>query len=380
MDNQIKLLIVIPTLGGGGAERFVSIILRHLNPEEFEAHVALFDHSGRYLPDIPDTVRIHNLRKRSKWDYPRVAIRLGRILRRERPDIVYSFMWQANTLTMIAVALSGRKPKTILGVRTFPSLHFARARFGRVHEYLVRTLYPRASVVLTNSEAAMEDMNAHYGVPRDRLRALYNPVDVSRVNELAREDVIEPWYPRDRPVVLAAGSLAWQKDYPTLLRAFCEVRTRQEAALVILGEGALRAELESLVKELGLELGRDALLPGVANNPYKFMARASVFVLSSQVEGFPNVVLEAMACGKPVVATRCPSGPEEIITHEENGLLVGVGDASELAAAMERVLNDAELAARLGENASRRAADFDIRTVIPQYVTLFQALATKQPE
>jgi glycosyltransferase involved in cell wall biosynthesis len=356
----------------------VSLLARHLDPAKFELQIALFEKTGRYLGDIPDTTPIHELRKRTRWDYPAASFKLAQIVKREAPDIVYSFMWQANTLSALLILLGRHRTKLILGVRTFPSLHFRHARFGKFHEFSVRRLYKRVDVVLTNSMAAAADMEQTYNVPRDRLGVLYNPVDIERVAALGVEAICEDWYPRDTPVVLAVGALSWQKDYPTLLRAFAKAKPHVVASLVILGAGSLKIELESLARELGLEIRNDVFLPGAHDNPYKFMRAASIFVLSSKVEGFPNVVIEAMACGTPVIATRCQSGPEEIITHENDGILVNVGDVDGLSVAMVRLLNDPDFAADLARSAFQRVQQFGKNVIVPECEALFSSLVDRK--
>ena len=147
-----------------------------------------------------------------------------------------------------------------------------------------------------------------------------------------------PWFaPGEPPVILAAGRLTEQKDYPTLLRAFSTLREAHRARLLILGEGELRPSLESLVAELGLV--DDVIMSGYADNPYRYMARAAVFVLCSAWEGLPNALIEAMAVGTPVVATDCESGPREILAGGRYGILTPVGDAGALAAGLDDVLS-----------------------------------------
>jgi glycosyltransferase involved in cell wall biosynthesis len=174
----------------------------------------------------------------------------------------------------------------------------------------------------------------------------------------------------DGPLLVACGRLTKQKGYPYLLDAFREVRDQKEAALWILGEGDRRQAIESQIEELGLV--DDVSLLGFRDNPFKFMAAADVFVLSSLSEGFGNVIVEAMACGTPVVSTDCPHGPGEIISHEENGLLVPPADAAALSEAILRVLTDDTLSEQLSENGKRRAQDFHASAISQEYLDLFR--------
>ena len=173
-----------------------------------------------------------------------------------------------------------------------------------------------------------------------------------------------PWFaPGAPPVILGAGRLTEQKDFPTLIRAFALVRKKHPARLMILGEGEERSKLETLVQELGLE--KEVSLPGFVDNPYKYMKRAAVFVLSSRWEGFPNVLVEAMALGTPVVSTDCPNGPAEILENGKWGELVPVGETQSLASAVLRTLDRVDVVRVKG--AAERADQFRVESIIREY-------------
>jgi glycosyltransferase involved in cell wall biosynthesis len=168
------------------------------------------------------------------------------------------------------------------------------------------------------------------------------------------------------PVILGVGRLTVQKDFPTLIRAFARVRQKRNARLLILGEGELRSELNALVAELGLQA--DVALPGFVENPFVFMRHASLFVLSSAWEGFGNVLVEAMACGMPVVSTDCPSGPAEILQNGKWGRLVPVGDVQALSEALLATLEESthpDVAARAAECSVDRAVEGYLRVRLP---------------
>jgi glycosyltransferase involved in cell wall biosynthesis len=165
------------------------------------------------------------------------------------------------------------------------------------------------------------------------------------------------------PVILAVGRLTLQKDFPTLIRAFARLRARRSARLVILGEGELRDELEALVAELGLTA--DVALPGFVDNPFSWMRGSALFVLSSAWEGFGNVLVEAMACGTPVVSTDCPSGPAEILENGKWGRLAAVGDAEALARAIAEALDDPN-----PPDVRARAAFFSVERSVDAYLAI----------
>jgi glycosyltransferase involved in cell wall biosynthesis len=232
----------------------------------------------------------------------------------------------------------------------------------------VRLWYGRADAVVAVSKGVADELAALGEVPREKVHVIHNPIDSGRIIRQAEAQPEHPWFqPGQPPVLLAAGRLHPQKDYPTLLRAFASLRKARKLRLAILGEGRERPRLEQLIGDLGI--GEDVRLLGFQQNPFAFMARAAVFVLSSAWEGLGNVLIEALACGCPVVSTDCPHGPSEILEKGRYGALVPVGDPQELAhaivAALERPAD-----ARAGVE---RARAFDIQNIAEQYVQLFSA-------
>lgn len=184
-----------------------------------------------------------------------------------------------------------------------------------------------------------DDLSRTFGIPAERIQVIYNPIVTPELRTKAQAPLEHPWFGAgEPPVILAAGPLTAQKDFLTLVRAFALVRQRRAARLLILGEGEEWRALEALAERLGLE--KDVSLPGFVANPYPYMTRASLFVLSSRWEGLPGVLIEALYCGLPLISTDCPSGPREILADGRYGQLVPVGDAMALARAIERSLND----------------------------------------
>jgi glycosyltransferase involved in cell wall biosynthesis len=199
-------------------------------------------------------------------------------------------------------------------------------------------------------------------MPLERITVIYNPVFTPDLLHKAQEPVDHPWFaPAGLPVILGVGRLAEQKDFFTLIRAFALVRQHRPARLIIVGEGPDRPGLEALARELGV--ADDVSLPGFSTNPYAYMRQADVFVLSSLFEGLPAVLVEALAVGVPIVSTRCPHGPEEILQDGICGPLVPVGDAAAMADAICATL-DAPLPAHVLQE---RARAFALDTIVEQY-------------
>jgi glycosyltransferase involved in cell wall biosynthesis len=217
--------------------------------------------------------------------------------------------------------------------------------------------------VIAVSRGVADDIVGLTQMPRERITTIYNPIVIPDLRAKERAPVPHPWLmTREVPVVLGVGKLKIQKDFPTLIRAFARLRAERPAKLVILGDGPQRGNLEGLVHELGLDA--DVALPGYVENPYAWMARASVFVLSSAWEGLPGVLIEAMACGCPVVSTDCASGPSEILGKGVYGPLTPVRDDRALAQSIASVLDYPPDPERL----RARASEFSLEPAIDAYL------------
>ena len=278
----------------------------------------------------------------------------------ERPDCILPSLHRSIVSTLLARRLSGDHPPLI------PIIH---SSLEAGQNFRTRGRYRRLFADATHFVGVSQDVSRGLAevikVPDERITTIYNPVVTPNLHARAAETPDHPWLRDDgTPVVLAAGSLVRQKDHPTLIRAFARLTARRPCRLIILGEGSKRTETEGLLEEL--KLTDRVSLPGWVENPLAFMARASLFVLSSRWEGLPTVLVDALACGCPCVSTDCPSGPAEILLNGEIGPLVPVGDDAALAKAMERVLDRPPDRQAL----QRRAADFSADRAVAAYEKL----------
>jgi len=416
MSNRCKVDVTIFThcMGGGGAERFAFNLLKGFAKRSLKVDLVLLRKEGVFLNHIPSQVRVINLdaptnlypyrwhrllkflcrRHLSFFDldcllkvnavsakiafhfcgmsamYPAwintMALRLANYLRENKPNVILTILHDSNI-----IALKARQFANIpffLAVResTTPSIALQFSPRKQFMEQCIRTLYPKADIIVAVSQGIAEDLMQNYGVPEEKVKVIFNPVVTEELFDMALEDVSHPWFEQEHsPVILAVGRLTMAKDYPTLFRAFSLVRQVRPAKLLILGEGEERANLERLAVELGIQ--KDVSMPGFVDNPFAFMAKASVFVLSSAWEGFPNVLVEALACGCPVVATDCRSGPREILDNGRYGRLVPVGDYEALAKAILETLDNPDFPATKEERI-QRALEFSLDAVVEKYL------------
>jgi glycosyltransferase involved in cell wall biosynthesis len=297
---------------------------------------------------------------------------LIRYLRSARPDAVLSALPTLNLLTVWARHAAHVETRIVLSERDTLSTAIGGARKWR-RRYLpplLKRAYLMADAIIAVSNGVADDLAATTGIPRARISTVYNPVVGPDLIAKARQPLDHPWFaPGQPPVILGVGRLHPQKDFATLIRAFARLRAGRPARLVILGaessgDSAHIAELRALPARLGI--ADDVDLPGFAPNPLAYMSRAATFVLSSVHEGLGIVLIEALACGTPVVSTDCPSGPREILDHGRFGPLVPVGDDAAMAAAIQTALDDPVPAERLRS----RAEMFTVERAVNHYLEL----------
>ncbi len=327
--DRRKALFVLPSLEGGGAERMTLTILRHLDRTRFEPHLAVVVRAGHFLPEVPEGVPVHDL-KASRVRYAGPA--LVRLAWKLEPDVVLSTLGELNLLLILARPFLPRGMKLLIREGTVASLWLSQdVRHGRALAWLYRRCYKRADRIVCQSDYMLEDLAEHFAVPRMKLARIYNPVDVERIRQQASAGGNPFLGPG--PHVVAAGRLSREKGFDILLDAMALVHaTVPSAQLTVLGEGSREADLKARRERLGL--GEVVHFVGFQSNPALFFKHADLFVLSSRYEGLPNVVLEALALGTPVVATDCPGGAREILGDLSCARLVPNSDARLLAEAI----------------------------------------------
>lgn len=375
-----KILFVIPALRGGGVERVLVVLLRHFDRSLFEPVLIVFETLDEFPGELPEDVRIVALDavdKRGAIGNIRLIMALARNIKREAPDIICSFMEYTNHLTSLAKRIACSHAPLYLTYHSDMSQYYrpGRLRSARLIKWILRhIIYPKATKVVCVSKGVMDDLVNNWRLPRTKAIVIHNPIEIDRIKNMVLESVDHPWFRQDIPIIVACGRLAQEKNYPLLLRAFAMVNKEKTVCrLAILGQGPLKDELQSYAETLGVADSVEFM--GFQKNPFKYIACSKFLVLSSDWEGFPMVIIEAMSCGTPVISTRCPSGPDESITDGLNGLLVPVDDDDALAHAMIRLLKDELLRQRLIAGGRVRAEDFNVQKIVKAYEALFLEIA-----
>ena len=384
--NRLDILFYLYGMDGGGAERHVLYLLQRLDRTRFSPRLYLESRDGPYLGRVPSDVPI-------TWLYPSFKDRRGRLpfvkeaklvnalgkyMRSSPPDLVYARMYSSSLAAGLAIRWSRLSIPMVASEGIFPSVGILPdlGRCARLLLPLVRKVQRDiASVIVCPAKAMVDDCVSFYGCAREKTRVIPNGVDLEFLEVMKAEVPFHPWASESGPLVVAAGRLCHQKGFDLLLGAFGRIACEFPAArLIILGKGEERDALRALADSLGISARVD--FPGWFPNPHSVISRASVFVLSSRYEGFPNALLEAMACGTPVVSTDCPSGPREIL-EDEAGLLVPAEDPVAMAEALRTLLSDPLLRERVGRRGKARVEErYSLGTMVSAYERLFEEVVS----
>lgn len=368
MNSSIS--IYLPSLRGGGAERAMVTLANGFADRGFKVDMVLACAEGPYLSEVSSAVRVVDLKSR------RVLASLPALvsyLCRERPRAMLSALSHANVIAIIACMLSRVAVRLVVSERSNLSMSINKPQNWRARIVLplMRIGYRKVGCVVAVSKGVADDLAETLDLPRDRISVVYNPVVTPELIGKSEMPLSHPWLGEGKlPVILGVGRLTRAKDFATLIRAFAQIHAQRECRLVILGEGELRTELEQLVTSLGIQ---DSIqLPGFVENPFAWMSRVRLVVLSSGWEGLPNVLIQAMACGAAVVSTDCRSGPDEILEGGKWGALVPVGDVEALAGAMAATLDTPH---EQLPDVRRRAGDFAQELAVDGYLKVLGLLS-----
>jgi glycosyltransferase involved in cell wall biosynthesis len=321
----LRVLFVIPTLHGGGAERVVVTILRHLDRNRFRPTLVVVDlHGEVYANELPDDVSVVDLgTRRVRYALPKLVS----MIRRQEPAVVFSTLSHLNLALALVKPFLCSRTRLITRESSIVSNVLKDRKRSFAHALLYRWIYPRVDLLISQSQAMLDDLVDNFGFPRRKAVIIHNPVDLDRISRLAAGPP-DPGFDPASVNLVAAGRLVAVKGFDVLLQSLA-LCGRQELTLTVLGEGPLRSQLESLAVRLGI--AKRVRFVGFQSNPYPYYARADWFVVSSRYEGFPNAGLEALACTTPVVAVPAPGGIREMLAGISQARLAPGMDAAALA-------------------------------------------------
>ena len=375
-NRKITVVFFLPSLEPGGTERNVVNLANNIDKSKYNVSLVLGIKEGDFLKEVNSDIPIINLNT-----YRSIAsfFKLITYFRIHQPDVFVSAFPRVNVICIVAKIFSKAKTKIIITEHSVFSMlpviakSFWRRLFARFFMPTIGSLiYPKADSIICVSNGIAVDLLKIVGC-KEKIKVIYNPVIDGKIYDLAEKPVSHIWFSDPKiPIIIAVGRLVECKNYPDLFKSFNLVIKSHPAYLVILGAGPEIKKLTALVQKMNLS--QHITFLGFQENPFKYMKKASVFVLSSLQEGFGNVIIEAMACGTPVVSVNCPTGPGEIIENMKNGILVPVNDEKNMASAILRILNDKNLAKNFSIEGQKRAEFFSVKRSVQEYEKIFQLL------
>lgn len=334
-ETRPDIAIHLHCFFNGGIEQVTTNLIRSFIDRGLKVDLVLNFPGLLFLWQTPPELRVIDLK--AQPIYKRLP-NLVRYLRQEQPKVLLSANHYANEVALLAKRISGVSTKVVVTEQTTLSREAKNTsplRFRHWAPLAAKLIYPSADSIITVSQGVTEDLVNITGLPKSRFQIIYNPVVTPEQLKKAKEPVDHPWFaPGELPVVIGAGRLEKQKNFANLITAFAKARKVRPARLVIFGDGSLRSQLQELIHELGLD--NDVEMPGFVENIDAYLSKSAVFVLSSDWEGLPTILIQALAVGTPVVSTDCPSGPSEILDNGKYGEIVRVNDSEALA---EKILN-----------------------------------------
>ncbi len=329
-EIKLKAAFFLPDLRIGGAEHMMTVIASALVRRGYDIDFVLVKAKGGYLDKLDARIRVVDLKSPSTYH---CLPRLIHYLRGNQPNAMISALDLSNLFAIIARMISGYPQKLFIRLDNTQSQTKRSPIKKWLEKFLINALYPSADGIIAVSKAVGEDFILFTKKSSKKLTVIFNPILNKAIMEKKNQPLDHPWFiHHDLPIILGIGRLSEQKNFPLLINAFANIHEQMPCRLIILGEGPERKRLESMVDSL--VLSEHVLMPGIVSNPYNYLAKADLFVLSSNYEGLPTVLVEALACDCPVVSTDCLSGPREILDGGRFGKLVPVGDLERLVTAI----------------------------------------------
>jgi glycosyltransferase involved in cell wall biosynthesis len=370
----MRIAFIINSLSGGGAERVVQTLTNHLIQQNHEIFIILLNKETQaYNFDSRINIIILKTSIISKsigkiLFIPLQSFELHFLLKKFRIKNAISFLVRANLVFAFTKYFSSHR--VILSERNYSKIQYEGKNFkNKIINSLIKNLYAKADLIIPISHGIKKSLVKDYRLDEKGINVIHNPQDVQFIKRKSVNDV-EFKFHKNVKYLITLGRLIYQKDHNTLINAFKIIHDKSKnTKLLILGDGLLRNKTQKQIDKL--DLNSAVFLMGFVNNPFDFLKRSDVFVLSSRFEGFGNVLVEAMACGLPVISTNCPSGPSEILDNGNYGMLTPVGDANALAAAMNEMLNEENLK-EYSKKALRRANDFDVSIIAKEYLKVLE--------
>ena len=359
-----KILFLLPSMRGGGSERVISIILNHLDRTQFEPTLVLLQKEGIYLEDLPKELNIIDLKVvKARYGF----VKIVKVINKIKPDIVMSTLGHINILVSFLKPLLPKATKYIARESSIVTMNNKNSKYPKILDYLYKKVFNNFDTIIAQSQFMKNDLVNNYLVEETKIKVIYNPLDIQKIENLSLEK--SSFFDSSLCNILIVGRLSTEKNHKEILHILKMLN--EKFHLTILGDGALKKELFELVKKLEIEDKVSFL--DFERNPYKYMKQADVVVSTSLYEGFPNVLIEAIACSTPVIAYNSPGGTGEIIEKGLNGYLIPFGDHLKFCQTLEQLY-----ASPLNKKEIQTSAErYEVKHIIKQYQNAFLSTLKK---
>lgn len=378
----MTLAIFIYSLSGGGAERQASYIISYCVKNNIDVHLILMNTTIKY--ELPEGLQVHFIEKSDADEsgllkalkIPFLAYKYSRLVKKLKITHSISLLTRPNFINVIASKLTSYNFKVITNELAFPSLQYSYKGFqSNFNKKMIRLLYKKSDMVIGNSYGNASDLVENYDVPLKKMHVIHNPIDLDTINNIKP---VDSFFDDGKFNIITLGRLDIGKNHMMLIKAIHQLQNPL-LRLYIFGVGNMQEELEQLVKKLNLNT--QIFLMGFDPNPYKYLKAADLFIFGSNHEGFPNVLLEAMACGLPILTTNCQSGPSEIMELKtakdglmitDYGILVPIKNDHLMAEGIRYFLNDKNFMEACKTNGQSRIKDFEKNHILKEYIGLIK--------
>ncbi|OZV68536.1 glycosyltransferase [Winogradskyella aurantia] len=380
----MKLGIFMYSLAGGGAERQASYILDYCVKNNIDVHLILMNNTIKY--ELPEGLPIHYIEK-SKHDengiikalkIPLLAHKYSKLVKQLQLTHSVSLLTRPNFINVIAGKITSYNFKIIINELAYPSLQYSYKGFqSTFNKLLIKLLYKKSDLVISNSEGNASDLIANFNVPKQIMNVVHNPIDLDKIKKI---NPVESFFDNNTFNIITLGRLDVGKNHIMLIEAIHKVNNPL-VRLYIFGDGVMQKELMLLIKKLNL--GTHVFLVGFDPNPYKYLKASDLFIFGSNHEGFPNVILEAMSCGLPILTTNCQSGPSEIMELNiakndlmitDYGILVPIKNSDLMAKGIRYFIDNKKYMKFCKKNGQSRIKDFEKESILRAYVNLIRTI------
>ncbi|MFW0694305.1 glycosyltransferase [Aliarcobacter butzleri] len=370
MKKNKNILIFCTSMQKGGAERVISLLLKELeNEENIKVDFMMMEYGIEYdLPKYITPIILSNSKKsgvNKLLELPFIAMKLKKYIKENNINIVMSFLYRPNYINILA-KIFGSSHKSIINIRSTTSRYKNEGLLGKINLFLINNLFDKADLIISNSKGVDEDLKSIMNITTNT-KVIYNPVDIKYIN--SKKDICEDVdfdFKEDKKYVISVGRLIPLKRNIDLIKAFFELQKEDNNLEVLfLGDGILKNDLINECVKLNIENKVHFL--GNVKNPFYYLSRSNLFVLNSEIEGFPNVLVEAMTCGLPVISSDCKSGPREILETEKYGLLYPVGNIDTLIEKINCYLYRNVDIENIKSKSLKRIEDFSVDKIMNQF-------------